>query len=82
VERILTARRHTRLRLADLIRLRVPMKKVLPFILAADHSPVRLGLDADSLRARFLPPPQQVELDFSAPPPPVGDITSVHTGEL
>ena len=60
VDRILAARRYTRLRLADLLRLRVPMKKVLPFIIAADHTPTLLGLDDDALRARFLPPPQQM----------------------
>ena len=71
------------MRLADLLRLRVPMKKVLPFIVAADHTPSRLGLDEDALRARFLPPPRQVELDFGAPPPPVAsDLLSVRSGEL
>ena len=83
VDRILSARRHTRLRLADLLRLRVPMKKVLPFIMAGDHSPSRLGLDDEALRARFLPPPKQAELDFDAPSPPMSvDIHSVRSGEL
>ena len=83
VERILRARRHTRLRLADLLRLRLPMKKVLPFIIAADHTPTRFGLDDDALRARFLPPPQQTELNFDTPPPPAAsDIDSVRSGEL
>lgn len=83
VDRILSARRHTRLRLADLLRLRVPMKKVLPFIMAGDHSPARLGLDDDMLRARFLPPPKQAELDFDAPSPPMlVDIHSVRSGEF
>jgi predicted DNA-binding helix-hairpin-helix protein len=82
VERILGARRYTRLRLADLLRLRVPMKKVLPFIIAADHTPARLGLDDEALRARFLPPPKQEELNFDPPPPVAGDIDSVRSGEL
>jgi len=82
VDRILAARRHARLRLADLLRLRLPMKKVLPFIIAADHSPARLGLDDEALRARFLPPPRQAELDFNAPPPAAGDLASVRSGEL
>jgi putative DNA modification/repair radical SAM protein len=51
VNRILAARRFTRLRLADLLRLRLPMKKVLPFVMAADHTPDRLDLDRDDLRA-------------------------------
>ncbi len=82
VDRILGARRYTRLRLADLLRLRVPMKKVLPFIIAADHSPARLGLDDDALRARFLPPPKQAELNFDAQPPLAGVLDSVRSGEL
>lgn len=81
VERILSARRHTRLRLADLLRLRLSMKKVLPFIIAADHSPARLGLDDDSLRARFLPPPIQTELNFDAPPADT-ETDSVRSGQL
>ena len=82
VDRILAARRYTRLRLADLLRLRVPMKKVLPFIITADHTPAQLGLDGDDLRARFLPPPKQIELDFNAPPSSPADLISVRSGEL
>ena len=83
VERIVSARRYTRLRLADLIRLRLQMKKLLPFIVTADHHPAKLGLDSDSLRARFLPPPEQLELNFDAPPAPAAsDFLSVRSGEL
>jgi putative DNA modification/repair radical SAM protein len=83
VERIVRARRYTRLRLADLIRLRLQMKKLLPFIMTADHHPAKLGLDSDSLRARFLPPPEQLELSFAAPPAPApSDFLSVRSGEL
>ncbi len=83
VERIMSARRYTGLRLADLIRLRLQMKKLLPFIVTADHHPARLGLDSDSLRARFLPPPEQLELNFDAPPEPAAnDFLSVRSGEL
>ncbi len=39
VDRLLMARRVRRLRCADLARLRVPMKKVLPFVELADHRP-------------------------------------------
>ena len=38
VARILLARRHRRLRMDDLARLRVPLAKVRPFIVAADHT--------------------------------------------
>jgi len=83
VERILSARRYTRLRLADLIRLRLQMRKLLPFIITADHHPAKLGLDSDSLRARFLPPPEQLELNFDAQPAPAAsDFLSVRSGEL
>jgi len=82
VERILHARRFTRLRLADLIRLRVAMKKVLPFIIAADHTPTLLDLDGERLRLRFLPPPLQMELNFENPPPTQSDVASVVTGEI
>ncbi len=81
-DRILGARRFTRLRLADLVLLRLSMKKVLPFIIAADHSPARLGLDSDALRLRFLPPPKQLDLDFDASRPAPEDIQSVRSGEI
>jgi putative DNA modification/repair radical SAM protein len=81
-ERILNARRFTRLRLADLVLLRLSMKKILPFIIAADHTPTLLGLDSDTLRLRFLPPPKQLELDFDAPKPAPEDFQSVRSGEI
>ncbi len=82
VDRILSARRFTRLRLTDLLRLRMPMKKVLPFIIAADHTPTKLGLDSSSLRARFLPPPRQMELDFAAPASTAEDLLASRSGEF
>ena len=82
VERILAARRFARLRLSDLVRLRLAMKKIMPFIIAADHTPTLLGLDSDTFRARFLPPPQQLELSLEAPPPSGTDILASRSGEL
>jgi putative DNA modification/repair radical SAM protein len=82
VERIIAARRFTRLHLADLVRLRLAMKKVMPFIIAADHKPTLLELDGNALRQRFLPPPQQMELDFAAPPPTLADVKSVISGQI
>jgi putative DNA modification/repair radical SAM protein len=83
VERLLAARRHARLRLADLLKLRLQLKKLLPFILTADHHPAKLGLDSDSLRARFLPPPEQLQLALDPTPiPSAGDLRSVRSGEL
>lgn len=81
-DRILDARRFTRLRLSDLVLLRLAMKKIMPFIIAADHTPKLLELDSASLRQRFLPPPKQLELDFDNPAPSKADVTSSITGEL
>jgi predicted DNA-binding helix-hairpin-helix protein len=62
VERILQIRRFARIRLADLARLRVSLTKVRPFLKTEDHHPASYLLDSDSLRARFLPKPSQLEL--------------------
>jgi putative DNA modification/repair radical SAM protein len=62
VERILKIRQFTRIRLADLARLRVSLAKVQPFLMTADHNPSAYLLDSERLRARFLPKPQQLEL--------------------
>ncbi len=61
VGRIVSARRLTRLGLADLSKLTLSVKKVLPFIEAADWTPGGLT-DGANLRARFTPPPQQLNL--------------------
>lgn len=84
VDRIISARRYSRLRLVDLQRMRVSLKKVLPFILAADHSPQRYLLESDSLRQYFLPKPKQLELSFSAITtlPARETVISATTGEL
>lgn len=81
-DRIIEARRFTRLRLADLIRLRLAMRKIMPFIITADHKPTLLEIDGDSLRQRFLPPPKQMELDFDNTAPTIADVRSVLSGEL
>jgi predicted DNA-binding helix-hairpin-helix protein len=66
VERMLTARRWHRLRLADLVRLRVATSRALPFVITADHNPDARLLDSPGLRARLLRTRAQMEL-FSAP---------------
>ncbi|AVP57544.1 putative DNA modification/repair radical SAM protein [Pulveribacter suum] len=58
VDRLLAARRVRRLRHADLVRLHVPLKKVLAFVEVADHRPGR-ALEAADLAARLAPPPAQ-----------------------
>ncbi|MDH5829035.1 putative DNA modification/repair radical SAM protein [Luteimonas sp. M1R5S18] len=62
VQRVLAARRHGRLRVADLARLRAPLTKLLPFVQLADHHPRRSLDDPQALRARLAPPPRQGSL--------------------
>jgi putative DNA modification/repair radical SAM protein len=62
VERILSSRMHGALRLADLQRLRVPMRKTMPFVATLDHHPHRRLDDPARLRAQLAPPPRQAGL--------------------
>lgn len=57
VDKIVSARRHTTLRAADVQRLTSSFKRAAPFLITADHRPVRLTDRAD-LRARVVPPVQ------------------------
>lgn len=66
-QRIVKIRRYGAVQLQDLVRLRVALKKVLPFIVAADHSPAKLEVSSEAIRARFAPKPEQMELDLLAP---------------
>ncbi|HEX5934803.1 MAG TPA: putative DNA modification/repair radical SAM protein [Pseudorhizobium sp.] len=61
VKSILSARRFSRLRLDDLKRLGVSLKKVQPFITAEGWTPHRL-VDRPDLRAMFEPKPEQLSL--------------------
>ncbi len=61
VDRIVAARRHRRLRLDDLARLRVPLAKVSPFVVTADHQPGGT-LDSARLAGRLTPKPVQADL--------------------
>ncbi len=62
VARILLSRRHGLLRVDDLVRLRVAVRKTLPFVQVLDHHP-GAGLDDPArLRARLAPPPRQAAL--------------------
>jgi putative DNA modification/repair radical SAM protein len=74
VQRILDLRRHQRIRLDDLAKLRVPMSKVRPFVIAADHNPDALRIDRDDLRQRVVEPDRQLNLFDAA--------TTARTGEL
>ncbi|WP_459664509.1 putative DNA modification/repair radical SAM protein [Novosphingobium sp. 11B] len=61
VDAILAARRHRSIRLEDLARLSISVKKLRPFIVTDDWRPTLL-LDRADLRARLAPPAQQMEL--------------------
>jgi putative DNA modification/repair radical SAM protein len=60
IDKLIRARRHARLRLDDLARLTPSLKRVLPFVVAADHRAA--GLDRTDLRARLVRPPEQLSL--------------------
>ena len=62
VDRIVQARRWHRIRLHDLVKLKVSLKKVLPFIETLDHHPRSGELESDTLRAKFAQPVEQFEL--------------------
>ncbi len=61
VKSLLSARRFRRLRMDDLSRLGVSIKKVQAFIIAEDWSPRRL-IDRPDLRQMFEPQPEQLRL--------------------
>jgi putative DNA modification/repair radical SAM protein len=66
VDRIVLARRHGRLRIADLARLRAPLQKVLPFVQLLDHHPRKRLDDPEALRAQLAPKPRQQDLFAAA----------------
>ncbi|MGB3336104.1 MAG: radical SAM protein, partial [Devosia sp.] len=61
IDRILTTRRHHRLRLEDVARIAGAIDKVRPFIEADDWTPGGLT-DDQRLRARLTPQPEQLSL--------------------
>jgi putative DNA modification/repair radical SAM protein len=73
VNKIVQARRWHKIRLHDLVQLKVSLKKLLPFIETLDHRPHRRELERDDLRARFVPPPEQLDRFTAAVPPPTNE---------
>ena len=61
IDKIVTTRRHHRLRLADVARLAGSIDKLRPFIVADDWTPGP-SLDDEKLRSRLTPPPAQLSL--------------------
>jgi predicted DNA-binding helix-hairpin-helix protein len=74
VNRILVMRRHQRVRLDDLAKLRVSLRKVKPFVITADHNPDALRIDRGDLAARVVNPHVQLEL--------FGAASSARSGEV
>jgi putative DNA modification/repair radical SAM protein len=62
VERILQARRFRRLGLAELERLRIPMRRAAPFLVLAGENRALRSLDREDLPARVVPAPRQLGL--------------------
>ncbi len=61
VRKLLAMRRHRRVRLEDLARLRVSLRKVAPFVVTVDHRP-RDSAESVALRAVLAAPPRQHDL--------------------
>ena len=61
MDKLLQARRHRRLRMDDLARLRMPMDKVAPFVIALDYQPGGL-LDSARLAQRLVPKATQLDM--------------------
>ena len=74
VKRMLSARRWRRLRLDDLVRLKVALSRARPFITAADYTPGRMGTEAPHLASRIR---SLEQLDLWQSP-----LESARTGEL
>ncbi|MGF1633213.1 MAG: putative DNA modification/repair radical SAM protein [Phycisphaerae bacterium] len=73
VDKLVRLRRYAAVRLDDLAKLRVAMKKVRPWVTTADHNPDALRLDRTDLKDRFVVH-KQLEL--------FGTATSARTGEV
>ena len=74
VDRLLKLRRVRRVRLDDLSKLRVSLRKAGPFVVTSDHNPDALRIDDGDLPGRFAPKVRQLELFQAA--------TSATTGEV
>jgi predicted DNA-binding helix-hairpin-helix protein len=61
VDKLIAARRHTRLTLADVGRLTRALKRARPFLITPDHRPVKLT-DRLDLRERLTEPMRQADL--------------------
>ena len=65
VKKLLQMRRWRRIRLEDLVALKVNVKKAMPFIVCANHHPAVEELSSERLLARFAQPMRQLALDIA-----------------
>lgn len=65
VRKLLQMRRWRRIRLEDLVALKVNVKKTMPFIVCANHHPAVGELSSERLLARFAQPMRQLALDIA-----------------
>ena len=74
VDRILSIRRYHRIELDDLVKLRVSLKRIRPFVICQGHNPDAMKIDSPLLASRVIQPMRQLELFDTA--------RSAATGEL
>ncbi|MBC2604584.1 putative DNA modification/repair radical SAM protein [Pelagicoccus albus] len=65
VDRLIESRRFGSLSLSDLKRMRIPLQKVLPFIVTRDYRPTLLERSSERLRAKLAKPAEQMLLPLS-----------------
>lgn len=64
VNKMIALRRHHRITMADLARLRVALNRARYFIITADNTAAARTIDALDLRQRLLPGPKQLQLEL------------------
>jgi putative DNA modification/repair radical SAM protein len=74
VTRILALRRYHRIRLEDLAKMRVSMKKVRPFVVTADYNPDVFRIDSSDLRSRITGVSPQLNLFETATDATFGEL--------
>ncbi|HEX8522961.1 MAG TPA: putative DNA modification/repair radical SAM protein [Tepidisphaeraceae bacterium] len=74
VKRILAMRRYHKLRLEDLVTLRVSLKRCRPFVIVADHNPEALRIDRSDLRERLVVKDRQLNLFEAAQSAVTGEV--------
>jgi putative DNA modification/repair radical SAM protein len=62
VSQILSIRRHAKLRLQDLLRLRIAWKRAKPFVITSDYKPSLALLDSHKLGQYLRPEPEQLRM--------------------